>query len=196
MDQKPKWFLLSRTFIGMLMMMAPVVLPLLGYEAPTADEIKGIEDQIYGLLDSGLALVGAALVVWGRVSASRPLRMLPGKPSPDDINTLSMLAPIVIVAGGLLLSGCAQGVHLPLDPEAARIERYNKACATYTATLNSLAALPLGATTAEQDATVDAMIGFAAPICEAQAPPPEEETLNALDRTVWGLIAIEREAGS
>lgn len=69
---RPKPWYLSRTLIGLMVMLAS-----------QAAKASGVEIQTEALTDAivtGLDLLGAALVWWGRVAATRPIsrRILPG----------------------------------------------------------------------------------------------------------------------
>ena len=67
-----KWFLASKTILGLLATILPTLLPLIGIES-------GLEDgQLFTtFFDSMITLAGAAMALYGRFVASTSLRLGP-----------------------------------------------------------------------------------------------------------------------
>lgn len=71
MDQTPpKSALRSKTIWGVIVMILPPVLGLLGFEITVADA-EGAATAIDGIVSG----IGAILAIWGRISASRPVTL-------------------------------------------------------------------------------------------------------------------------
>lgn len=76
-----KWFALSRTIWGMILMAAPVILPMVGFDW-TPEKAAALEEaatQWETLLVAGSGFIGAILVVVGRQGAKSKLTILPKK---------------------------------------------------------------------------------------------------------------------
>jgi hypothetical protein len=71
-----KWFLQSKTIIGLIVGLLATFLPQFGISF-TADSASQLNSAIDGILQG----IGMVLVIWGRVSATQPLRLTPGKPT-------------------------------------------------------------------------------------------------------------------
>ena len=76
-----KWFLKSKTIWGALIGFLPSLLMLVGI-APDPEAISALSqagsnflDGAWALLNSGNEVIGAALVVWGRLTAKAPLKV-------------------------------------------------------------------------------------------------------------------------
>lgn len=67
-----QWYL-SKTIWGAVIMLLATVLKATGLVDLTATEQGQLVDQLYSLAFAGSELVGFALVIWGRISASKNL---------------------------------------------------------------------------------------------------------------------------
>ena len=73
----PKWFLKSKTIIGVLAAAIPTLLPVLGVGSDPQDGVL-----IQSVADRVIELGGLGIAVWGRFSASSPVTILPTKKKP------------------------------------------------------------------------------------------------------------------
>jgi hypothetical protein len=115
MDQK--WFLQSKTIIGVLIMLLVQLAPLLGFQFTNEDG-----EQVIKHLDAILTAIGALLAIWGRWTASEPLTAFKSK------RTLNSPWP-VMVAALLLLAACATP---PLDPKLSFQTQFYQLKSSYT----------------------------------------------------------------
>jgi len=72
METQPKWFLTSKTIIGVLVTIAPTLLPLFGVSFGLED---GALFSTFG--DALVQFLGAALALWGRFAAKSGVTVLP-----------------------------------------------------------------------------------------------------------------------
>lgn len=79
MDEK--WFLKSKTIWGALIGFLPPLLELIGI-APAPEAIEALNasgasflDVLWTLVNAGNEVVGAALVIWGRLTAKTSLKV-------------------------------------------------------------------------------------------------------------------------
>jgi uncharacterized membrane protein len=115
-----KFFLQSKTIIGAILVVAPMLAPLLGITF--TEEDAGV---IRANLDQILSALGVLMVVWGRVATDgSPLRLSPISPTkPDD----TVLSPwfVSVLAMALFLTGCVLPTSKQLEDktpvELARI---------------------------------------------------------------------------
>jgi hypothetical protein len=70
-----KFFLTSKTIIGGLIASLPAILSAFGVEVP---ELGAFGDAAIGVLDALNEGIGLAMVVWGRLTATKTLTLAPG----------------------------------------------------------------------------------------------------------------------
>jgi hypothetical protein len=107
MDQK--WVLKSKTIIGAILMMVPVICSLAGIEPPSAEELSSANVD-FGQLMMGLSgLVGFGLTIYGRITAKHQLTVT-GAPKVDSTTLRAVL--MLFMLGGLAtsLAACASAV--------------------------------------------------------------------------------------
>lgn len=70
--QEPKWFVRSKTLIGLLLTMLPVLLPMIGISFDAADQAL-----VGDFADKVIQLTGAALIVYARFKDGSQLTVTP-----------------------------------------------------------------------------------------------------------------------
>lgn len=78
-----KFFAASKTLWGGVLLALPAFSEAFGLAVSPADW-AGLEEAGTKLINAVEAVVGAVLVVWGRLSATRPIALAPRRRSPDD----------------------------------------------------------------------------------------------------------------
>lgn len=71
-DQKPKWFLQSKTILGIIIMLVPSVANLFGVSIPV-DQVETLRDGLLKIVEAAMTVAGAGLAVYGRFKAKRPI---------------------------------------------------------------------------------------------------------------------------
>ena len=67
-----KWIVKSKTFWGIVVMVLPALLPMVGIE--DAVNVTGLADSAFNAL---LSFAGAALALYGRFKATDPVTLVP-----------------------------------------------------------------------------------------------------------------------
>lgn len=83
----------SRTFAGIALILAPILLDLIG--------VKMDDAQTQLLVQDGFQLAGAIMAIWGRIKANRPVHFI--KPPSAGVSVLLAFA----VSAGLILTACS-----------------------------------------------------------------------------------------
>lgn len=65
----------SKTIIGGLMTVIPLVMQMAGIEPPTESEVQILGAGLQTLIEVGCEVVGLALVIWGRLTAKSTLTL-------------------------------------------------------------------------------------------------------------------------
>lgn len=74
-----KWILKSKTVIGGVLMLIPILASLLGVQPPSADDLASAQASAGQILDGIATLGGIAMVIWGRFTATTQVTLLPPK---------------------------------------------------------------------------------------------------------------------
>jgi hypothetical protein len=99
----PKFAGFSKTIIGLVVLIVSIVLQRKGINV-LPDDQRALEEG----LQIGAEAIGALLVVWGRIKATQPITLLPGKDSTTLKSLLVVLLLGSMVASPAASTGCAQ----------------------------------------------------------------------------------------
>jgi hypothetical protein len=76
MEDQPKWIAKSMTLWGAVITAVPVIAPLIGVDI-SPDDVATIGDSGVSIINAGFGIVGAVMVIYGRLRATTKATMLP-----------------------------------------------------------------------------------------------------------------------
>ncbi len=128
-----KWFMVSMTVWGMIIMGWPAVATLLGQEAPDAAVVQQIRELGESILGQLSQLIGVVITVLGlRRTKAEKLTVLPKRKSGKMSSPPLVGAIALILAAVVGLSACPN-MPYSTDAKAARIQQLEDFCLTYGA---------------------------------------------------------------
>jgi hypothetical protein len=113
MNGDSKSLFLTKSFIGLVVAIAAQLLSRYGYHMP---------DDTTGLVNDIATLLGVAISIWGRITATQPVHILSPKSNQGGFASVPMLLALIVLTFATLVVGCATGkqrVDLEQDPERA-----------------------------------------------------------------------------
>lgn len=71
-SESPEWFIKSKTFLGLVVSMLPMIGQLAGFTF-TADDASFVSENV----DSAIQAIGGAIAMYGRFVAKSPIHVVP-----------------------------------------------------------------------------------------------------------------------